>query len=66
MIYEVGDLIEWEIESDGMFPNLDGKTFQAKICFIDEKEQHYGVMSDYGCDYIDFDKCKKVKYEKDN
>ena len=60
-LYKVGDVIEWEIESGGMFPNLDGKKFQAPITFIDEEEKHYGVMAEYGCDYIDFDKCKKVK-----
>lgn len=60
-MHKVGDLIEWTIKSGGMFPNLDGKTFQGKIAFIDEKEKHYGVMANYGPDYIYFDKCKKVE-----
>lgn len=61
LLYKVGDIIEWEIQSGGMFPNLDGKKFQAPICFIDEEECHYGVMAEYGPDYIDFDKCVKIK-----
>jgi hypothetical protein len=46
--------IEWTFEEDHMFVKLAGKTFQADVLFIDNEEKHYGVVAEYGQDYIDF------------
>lgn len=59
VIFEVGDTIEWTMPEDCGF-GLDGKTLQAEICFVDETKKHYGVMAEYGPDYIPFSGVKKI------
>jgi calcineurin-like phosphoesterase family protein len=58
-IFEVGDVIEWTMPEDCGF-DLEGKTFQAKVEYVNHKEKEYGVWTEYGQDLIPFSECKKV------
>lgn len=48
-----GDLIEWKYK---------GKIWQAEVSYIDKEAECYGVYSDYGQDYIPFDKAKIIPF----
>lgn len=54
-----GDRIQWTFGEDEpeMFRN---KTFSANIAIINEKEQTYGVYTEYGQDFIPFDQATMV------